>query len=234
VTILLVEDSRYASEAMRMLCLRSGARLRRADSLRAARRHLQTYRPTAAIIDLGLPDGNGVELIEDLAQALPRLPVILGFSGALEGEDMALAAGADGFLAKPLTRLAEFQETLLGLLPNHARTAALRALPDTEVTPDALALRDDLAHVSALLETGQDPVARAYSAQFLQALAVCTSDAALAVQRLSYTGHWVVPVALPQGRITLMSFQAAPPHVNDARITCAGSADVTMHVGATR
>ncbi len=37
------------------------------------------------------------------------------------------------------------------------------------------------------------------------------SDAALAVQRLSYTGHWVVPVALPQGRITLMSFQAAPP-----------------------
>ena len=40
LTILVVEDSRFASEAMRLLCLASGARIRRADSLRSARRHL--------------------------------------------------------------------------------------------------------------------------------------------------------------------------------------------------
>ena len=77
LTVLIVEDSRYASEAMRLLCLRSGARIRRADSLRAARRHLQVYRPAAIIVDLGLPDGSGLDLIAELDAASPRVAALL-------------------------------------------------------------------------------------------------------------------------------------------------------------
>lgn len=203
VTILLVEDSRYASEGMRLLCLRSGARLRRADCLRSAERHLKTYRPTVAVVDLGLPDGAGVDLIRELAGAAQRLPVILGFSGALEGEAEALSAGADGFLAKPLTRLADFQETILAHLPDHARPTGLRPLVEDEVRPDRLALQDDLAHARSLLGAENDPVAQAYSAQFLHALAVCSSDAALAeaARRLSREGP--APAALTQLRMLL-------------------------------
>ena len=71
LTVLVIEDSRFACEAMRLLCLRSGARIRRADSLRSARRHLQVYRPSIAIIDLGLPDGSGLDLIVDLVANSP-------------------------------------------------------------------------------------------------------------------------------------------------------------------
>ena len=102
VTILLVEDSRFSCEAVRLLCLRSGARIRRADTIASARRHLQTYRPAVVIIDLGLPDGSGLPLIANLARGLPRIDVILATSGDPDLSDDAIAAGADGFLEKPI------------------------------------------------------------------------------------------------------------------------------------
>jgi hypothetical protein len=54
ITVLLVEDSVYCSEAMRLLSIRSGARLRRADSLKSARRHLRIYRPDVMLVDIGI------------------------------------------------------------------------------------------------------------------------------------------------------------------------------------
>jgi PleD family two-component response regulator len=66
-TVLVVEDSRFACEALRMICQRSGARIRRADSLKSAARHLRTYRPGIILIDVGLPDGSGLDLVRDLS-----------------------------------------------------------------------------------------------------------------------------------------------------------------------
>ena len=113
MTILVVEDSRFTCETLRLMCLRSGARIRRADCLASARRHLQVYRPSAAVIDMGLPDGSGLDLIAELSRATPRVGVIIGLSGDDRAETEALAAGADGFLGKPLDSLAQFQETVL-------------------------------------------------------------------------------------------------------------------------
>ena len=45
LTVLVVEDSLYACDAMRIMCQRSGARIRRADCIECASRHLKVYRP---------------------------------------------------------------------------------------------------------------------------------------------------------------------------------------------
>jgi len=176
MTILVVEDSRFACEALRLMCLRSGARIRRADCLASARRHLKVYRPSAVIVDMGLPDGPGLNLIAELAHATPRVGMILGMSGDDGAEAQALAAGADGFLAKPIDTLAQFQETVLVHLPDASRPAGPRRLAADRIYPDRTAYRDDIAHVAGLLESRQDGPTLAYVAQFLRGIARAACD----------------------------------------------------------
>lgn len=180
-TVLIVEDSRFASEALRLLCLRSGARIRRADSLNAAERHLSIYRPTVAIVDLGLPDGSGLDLIAKLDAARPRVPALFGMSGADRAwaEDAALAAGADGFLAKPLAALAAFQAQILEHLPGDLQPKRPRPADLGVVEPDTLALSEDLSHALSLLESDRPPVD--YLRKFLVGVARASDDDALEV-----------------------------------------------------
>ena len=112
-TVLIVEDSRFIFEAARLMCLHIGARLRRADSLAAARRHLNVYFPTIVIINVGSPVRSGLQLISDLAGASPRISVILGTSRDDLMRHQSLKAGADGILAKPFENLSCFQSTIL-------------------------------------------------------------------------------------------------------------------------
>ena len=178
-TVLVVEDSRFACEAMRLLCLRSGARIRRADSLRSAARHLSVYRPSVVVVDIGLPDGSGLSLLRTLARAQPRVPVLLATSGDDAHRTEALSSGADDFLAKPFTSLAAFQSAILAHLPPEARPQGPRAVAEGSVSPDPIALRDDLSHVAELLATAPDGAALDYAAQFLGGVAMSARDEAL-------------------------------------------------------
>lgn len=180
LTVLLVEDSRLASEAMRLLCLRSGARIRRADCLRSADRHLRSYNPRVVIVDMGLPDGDGAALIARVNAVRPRPAVLLGLSGDPDRRAEAMAAGADGFLAKPVNGLAAFQQAILDRMPASARPRGLRLLSDALVAPDAQALRDDLAHLAVVLRSGTDTGVLDYAARFLAGLAQVAHDPVLA------------------------------------------------------
>ena len=177
MTLLAVEDSRFASDALRLLCQRSGARLRRAESLTVARSHLRCYRPDAVLVDLGLPDGHGTALIRDLVLRKNR-PAILGMSGDVSGRGAALAAGADTFFAKPISSLRAFQSLVLRWVTGHP--AALPQDDTALAPPDPLALHDDLTHAAALLQGARDDSRTRYVAGFLEGIARVSQDAEMA------------------------------------------------------
>lgn len=179
LTILAVEDSKYASDALRLMCLHSGARLRRADCLKSARRHLQVYRPSVMIVDMGLPDGSGAELISELANATSRVTVLLATSGDSFAEDVAYAAGADGFLAKPISNLGVFQNAVLQHLPEDRQPCGLRAVRDDVIAPDPIAFREDMAHMAEILGGPVDNRTVDYVALFLRGVARTAEDDAL-------------------------------------------------------
>ncbi len=169
-TLLVVEDSRYTCDALRLFCIRSGARMRRAETLAGGRAYLGSYHPNAVIVDLGLPDGPGEALIAELARTGPPT---LGMSGDPDGEALARAAGAAGFLGKPLASLATFQKTVLTLLRSGSPAAPDQPAPAPEADP--LAFRDDLARVAGLIGGPQ----RRYAAGFLRNLGRAAGDVAL-------------------------------------------------------
>jgi len=196
LTVLVVEDSRFASQAMRLLCLRSGARIRRADSLQSAKRHLAVYRPSAVIIDIGLPDGSGIDLIRELAIATPRVSVILGTSGDPASETLSLKAGADGFIEKPISNIGLFQSKILKHLPKEQQPKGLRVISDDVIVPDEVALRDDLAAAAVALEDSENARTLRYVTQFLGGIARSVDDAHLeqetkALAHLQTTGREV-------------------------------------------
>ena len=171
LTLLVVDDSRFTCDALRLILHRAGARLRRAESLEIARLHNAFHRPDLAIVDLGLPDGRGEDLIAELsAEGLP----VLGLSGDPDGRDAALDAGAAGFIEKPIG-----SATALVRLIRQLATGA-GPLDRGEEVPapmgDDLALRDDLIRAAQLITGRGDPD---YARAFLRSLARATGDSAL-------------------------------------------------------
>ncbi|WP_283178618.1 response regulator [Gemmobacter sp. 24YEA27] len=179
LTVLAVEDSRFASEALRLMCQRSGARLRRAESLAVAAAHLGIYRPDLVIVDLGLPDGRGEDLISGLSRT--GGPVVLGTSADSDGRLRAMRAGAAGYLGKPLPDLAGFQAAVLAhLCDRHLRGAPGSGGGNGAVEPDPLALCDDLRLAEARLQIAPTAQAtRDWLRGFLSGLALQCGDEAL-------------------------------------------------------
>ena len=103
-SVLLVEDD-VAMQARMQRLLREvagdGIRVDVAGDLAAARDCLQRGTYTLALVDVQLPDGNGVELIARLHEAAPNVAAVVVSSWAAEDTILAaLRAGAIGYLLK--------------------------------------------------------------------------------------------------------------------------------------
>jgi len=174
LTILMIEDSRYFSDAVRLMAIRSGARLRRADSVAAAHKHIRIYKPDVILADLGLPDGSGVDFAAEIRERIPDIPII-AMSGDADLRKVALDAGAIQFMEKPFFDLAQFQQLVLSTLPNSVSTKGFRpTVVGQSVKPDGETLCDDLEQIKTILQesvaAGDDRRAK-YCAQFLFSVA---------------------------------------------------------------
>ncbi|MCC5984341.1 MAG: response regulator [Rhodobacteraceae bacterium] len=135
-TILLVDPSRACADAVRRLLRGLGARMRRADDMAGARRHLALYRPDAVLVAMGLPDARGEVLIRIMRRAFPppnpaplRIVAISSF-GALA--PVARRAGADAFLARPELTQARLAAALAPVIDADGPGACA---PDTGLLP---------------------------------------------------------------------------------------------------
>lgn len=100
-TALLVEDERQIRRFVRMAMETEGWKVVEAETMRQGLIEAGTRRPDLVVLDLGLPDGNGVDFIRDL-RGWSTVPVIV-LSARVDEPDKieALDAGADDYLTKP-------------------------------------------------------------------------------------------------------------------------------------
>lgn len=178
LTVLVVEDSKLSSETLRLLCISSGARVRRAKGITTTLRHLRTYRPDIVITEMHLPDGEGASLIASLNDMKPRPPVILGMSAQDDRAD-AIGAGADGFISKPVESLAIFQHAIRSALPPGLQQWKPSPVPDKQIVPDDMMLAQDLAHGLAILTSSDENQAIGYATAFITGVAAVADDIAL-------------------------------------------------------
>jgi two-component system KDP operon response regulator KdpE len=111
--ILLVEDEELNRALVKAVLARAGvAEVREAEvldavSLAAARNRLDTEDVDLVLLDMNLPDGNGLTLARELAaRSYPQgrtKPIVVAVTASVLPQDRqaAIKAGCDGFLDKP-------------------------------------------------------------------------------------------------------------------------------------
>lgn len=103
-SVLVVEDSAPMRERLRRILVKAGAPaegIRCAGTLADAHRLLVSTAFALVLVDIGLPDGSGVDFIAHLYQTQPQVPSVV--VSAFGAEDTILAAlrnGAVGYLLK--------------------------------------------------------------------------------------------------------------------------------------
>jgi two-component system KDP operon response regulator KdpE len=98
---LLIEDEPQIRRFVRMALEGEGWQVQEAATMNRGLIDAGTRRPDLVILDLGLPDGDGIDLIADLRKWSPVPVIVLSARVSEEEKIRALDAGADDYLTKP-------------------------------------------------------------------------------------------------------------------------------------
>jgi two-component system OmpR family response regulator len=136
--ILIVEDDATLAAGLTKALAHAGFAVDGATNGNDAIHHVAALAPDIVVLDLGLPDMDGVELLKRLRRKHKALPIlILTARGRLDDKIGALDLGADDYLAKPF----EMPELLarLRVLARRISTASSSVVRIGPVTVDLAA-----------------------------------------------------------------------------------------------
>ncbi|HEY3810820.1 MAG TPA: response regulator transcription factor [Acidimicrobiales bacterium] len=99
--VLVIEDDAAVLSLIGTVLRRQGFEVLAADTGRAGLRHIHEQRPAVVVLDLGLPDLDGWQVLERIRD-VSEVPVLLLTGYAAEPDKVrGLRAGADDYLTKP-------------------------------------------------------------------------------------------------------------------------------------
>ncbi|MDE2219251.1 MAG: response regulator transcription factor [Gammaproteobacteria bacterium] len=124
--LLVVEDEKNVGETLAERLQAAGYRVTLVATAARARQAWRTAAPQLALLDVGLPDGNGFDLAAELRAAVPQTAVVfLTAHGNPEERVRGLELGADDYLTKPF----HFRELLLRIQNCLKRAQDLAEVP---------------------------------------------------------------------------------------------------------
>jgi len=116
VRVLVVDDEASLSELLSMALRYEGWDVRTAADGSSAVRAAREFRPDAVVLDVMLPDFDGLEVLRRLRADRPEVPVLfLTARDAVEDRVAGLTAGGDDYVTKPFS-LEELVARLRSLL----------------------------------------------------------------------------------------------------------------------
>ncbi|WP_294395713.1 nitrogen regulation protein NR(I) [uncultured Sphingomonas sp.] len=131
--ILVTDDDAAIRTVVREALRRAGHVVETAGSVAELRRQLIAFRPQVLVTDVVLPDGNGLDVVPEIAEQHPRMPIIVlsaqnTFTTALRATEQ----GAFDYLPKPfdLAELAQAVQDALDREPAPAPVAEPEAADD--------------------------------------------------------------------------------------------------------
>ena len=118
---LVVDDEADAAEMIAALIATEGFTVATAGSLKDARRQMALQEPDVVLLDLVLPDGSGMQLVDDVKALSGAEVVLITGHASVETSVQALRLGAADYLVKPLN-----VKQLRGVLSRVRRPSTLR------------------------------------------------------------------------------------------------------------
>jgi len=101
--VLVIDDEPAIRELLNLTLSRMGLNVTTVEDLAAARRALMSAEFSFCLTDMRLPDGNGLDLVREIAENYPELPTaVITAHGKVEDAVHALKLGAFDFVSKPV------------------------------------------------------------------------------------------------------------------------------------